>query len=187
MKQLIRFTGFFFLILSMYCCDPIDLHDPNKPRPGYLDQMPEETSIGANTFGCYINGELAAAQGVYQEKGARYLPELPYVNGFWDRYSGWINRDSIYTDMRLSFSSQYYYMFIRIPGDLSLGANDCSFFISCDTSELVGTFESLIDITVLDTKKQIISGRFDDMKVNFGDWTIRITKGQFDVNYGTNF
>ena len=186
MKQLIRFTGFFFLILSMYCCDPIDLHDPNKPRPGYLDQMPEETSIGANTFGCYINGELAAAQGVYQEKGAEYFPELPYVNGFWSRYPSVWN-DSTCTYTGLDFDSKYFSIYIELRHDPFLGVNNCNFSIRCDTLDQKPrrTKESSVNITALDTEKQIISGRFDD--IYFESFKIHITHGQFDVNYGTNF
>ena len=68
MKQLTRLIGVILLIINIYSCD-IHWYDPDKPKPGCLNQMPEETSIGANIFGCYINEELAALQGFFQQEG----------------------------------------------------------------------------------------------------------------------
>ena len=80
MKQSTKLIGIILLILNIYSCD-IHWYDPDKPKPGYLNQMPKETSIGANTFGYYINGKLIAAQGYYQEE------ESFFVNGDWHKFS----------------------------------------------------------------------------------------------------
>ena len=67
MKQSTKLIGIILLILNIYSCD-IHWYDPDKPKPGYLNQMPKETSIGANTFGYYINGKLIAAQDIIKKK-----------------------------------------------------------------------------------------------------------------------
>ncbi len=76
-----------FLVIVLTFCSCIDYEDAlskslkehSKSNFGeYLDKMPDKTQVGANTFGCYINGTLAAARGVYPKIGGW----LSIVDGF---------------------------------------------------------------------------------------------------------
>lgn len=181
MKQSTKLIGIILLILNIYSCD-IHWYDPDKPKPRYLNQMPKETSIGANTFGYYINGKLIAAQGYYQEE------ESFFVNGDWHKFSE-------YTRMSLQASSgKHYYMMMQIYDTIRLGINDCFFHIEYNTSGLPGgsgNIKALVDITKFDTIEHIISGRFNDITIpiEFIDSIsiAYITNGQFDVKYEKDF
>lgn len=192
MKQSIKLIGIILLILNIYSCD-IHWYDPDKPKPGCLNQMPEETSIGANTFGCYINEELAALQGFFQQEGIAtnfWGAYTRYVNGFWGEYSKSLDGNNIYTCMNLQANGELYYMYIKIYDTIYLGDNDCSIILELrDPKTLYGYIDNTINIINFDTIEHIISGRFDDITVpiQFTDSIVYISKGQFDIKYGTNF
>lgn len=120
--QCLRILFVSVFLLSFFSCD-FHLYDPDKPKPGYLDEMPEETSIGANTFGCYVNGELAATQGWYQEEGVElydWSSSARYVNGFWEKY-----RND--TCMKLKIHTKGLLYHLRIVDTPFIGANNCYF------------------------------------------------------------
>lgn len=180
MKQSTKLIGIILLILNIYSCD-IHWYDPDKPKPGYLNQMPKETSIVQYIWILY-NGKLIAAQGYYQEE------ESFFVNGDWHKFSE-------YTRMSLQASSgKHYYMMMQIYDTIRLGINDCFFHIEYNTSGLPGgsgNIKALVDITKFDTIEHIISGRFNDITIpiEFIDSIsiAYITNGQFDVKYEKDF
>ncbi len=176
------------LLSAVSSCDLFP-EDPTKPpKPGYLDYMPEETSIGANTFGCYVNGELAAARGPFQKDGTELYK--PYVSGFWDKYE--YKND---TCMILDIVTKNYVFWIKIRKHPHLGENDMEFYADKRESDIsFGGSDAVLNIIRFDTVEHIISGRFDNIKVpstpiydsNITD-TLYITNGQFDIKYGQDF
>ena len=192
MKQLTRFIGIIFVVLGIYGCQ-YEILDPGWR--GYFGDMPEETSVGANTFGCYISGELVASGEVPQKEGLKETWWWPrFVNGFWDRYSDsyqipdtWMFKDTTYTKMRLDFQGKNHTLQLTISDIPVVGTHDCRFWLRFSSSESSGiVFQSPVEITTFDTVNQIISGRFNE-DVDWGDSIIHITEGQFDIKYGKNF
>lgn len=71
MKQLLLFS-ITFLLLSGSC------RKNRQPNP--IDQLPPETTTGANTFGCLIDGKLFKPGGA-QLSGGSLSCNYQYLNG----------------------------------------------------------------------------------------------------------
>ena len=175
-----------FVLLCLFTITSCEFfpEDPNKPpKAAYLDYMPEETNIGANTFGCYVNGKLEAVRGLFQKEGI--APHLgSYVNGFWEKYKN-------DTTLKLHIISKQATFYIHLHKCPHLGDNNCSFYLSLQSvSQGSGSIDTTsIDILKFDTISHIISGRFNDITIpmQFPESIVHLTDGQFDIKYGQNF
>jgi hypothetical protein len=142
--------------------------------------LPPETQTGANTFGCYINGELFVASSKYapwghSHIGAGYLRGMKLLTFGGYGKSGVLGieiidpKEGVYMKMtRASF----------VPNDE--WGRDCFLFGGKEIGE--------ITLTKLDTVNCIVSGRFkfqgkcSDPLFNItGDSTVNITEGRFDI------
>lgn len=144
--------------------------------------LPPETQIGANTFGCKVNGEVWIPE-VPVNFGGLYKLETDYYQGVFFVSAQRKSRNGPLFSIHLNITDGFYnirkYHFFK---DSSLASfNDYSKPDYC-----IYKTDSLnkgeLKITKLDTKLRIISGTFYfDAKSSCG--TIKITEGRFDVNY----
>lgn len=182
----------FFIFLLLSSCDRLfDSNDSDESKPGYLDYLPEKTQVGANTFGCYINGELAASKSRYQIEGVKssMLGPYDYVNGFWGIYSGFLNREKVDTIMRLRILLKQAYLSMEFDS-LHRDKYNCEVYIQFrDNPDLSGSVVTTVDITKLDRSNHIISGEFKAINVPLYriDSVVHLRKGRFDIKYGTKF
>ena len=150
--KMMLFMGYFLLLLLFSGCDEDETVD--------ITVMPDATTVGANTFGCLIDGWV-------------------YVGG---RYS--ISGFMIYHTPSISF---HYYPEVKTMGVSVLVKRDktLSFTIHNPEEGKQTVFtgarweagelgDGVVTITRFDAEKQIVSGRFE------GEY---ITHGRFDVQY----
>lgn len=183
MKQLLYY---FIALIAICSCDL--LPDPDYPKEGYLNYMPEETQIGANTFGCYINGKLVAVQGKYKQEGT--APSILWfgsiVKGF---YSKEISGD---TTMLINIQiSPYEHILLQVT-NLRLDTNsvfECHYCSDKIEGKVPPYVAANVHITKFNKDEQVISARFDTIVIPALDNYpyMELTNGQFDIKYGKNF
>lgn len=185
-----------------------DEDEQEKTYSGFLQEMPKVTNMGANTFGCYINGELMASQGYFQKEGidpSGYWP-TGHVNGFFAERISFVTKKA-HKEMELDFKLECGEMVIQIDTVPQNGLNDCilGMTLKGGTSNYSGSTKTIINI-FFDKKNRIISGKFDDVRMEASreasGWEsgtsqscdiqsdiilLYLTDGRFDVKYGQNF
>lgn len=189
MKKLIELLC-VILLTQTSCVQDNSFPETDIPRAGYLTKMPEETNVGANSFGCYINKKIVASQGWYQTVGIdsddRYWIEYSrYVNG-WYRYPTFADGMKTYL-MSIQAYCESHYIQIFLKNSINMGQNSCTILLELPDSKKLYIDNVVIDVVRFDTTEHIISGRFDSIETYLDNSTIHITKGRFDVKYGTNF
>ena len=151
-------------------------NDHNAPCE--LDYLPYETSIGANKFGCYMDGELLAVQGHFQEPCRGLIDNM---EGEWDSYG---------QRALLNFYLDYVDMVIDIASRPVAGMNLCRLEMKCPEAGLRGAADGVsVGIICFDEANGIISGRFGPVDVPLCDdagdvvKTVRLTDGRFDMKF----
>ena len=151
-------------------------NDHNAPCE--LDYLPYETSIGANKFGCYMDGELLAVQGHFQEPCRGLIDNM---EGEWDSYG---------QRALLNFYLDYVDMVIDIASRPVTGMNLCRLEMKCPEAGLRGAADGVsVGIICFDEANGIISGRFGPVDVPLCDdagdvvKTVRLTDGRFDMKF----
>ena len=141
----------------------------------YLQYLPYETHIGANKFGCYIDGELAASQGVYQEGSNKG----EYVMGVFAR---------VRMALTLSFDTEHATFFFENTSAPFIGTNAFCMRVTMKQEDASGMVEDApVEITCFDEALGIASGRFGPVDVPLYDAdghllrTVCLTDGLFDV------
>lgn len=168
-----------FLVLSLVGCKKD------------VDELPEPTQTGANTFGAKVNGEFWVPQGF------GVVPTAPLIEA---RYSG---NNSIVINARNFASSptetefEIYLKNITSPGTVLLNQNTSNY---PDQSASYGyyvkrrimpLFEYItsaahtgrVEVTRLDTGNHVISGTFEFGAADKTEpsETVTVTEGRFDV------
>ena len=150
-------------------------------------QLPPETTTGAMTFGCKVNGK------VYLPKGGDGFPgiitEYPFLgNG---PGGGWFlniaTRDqsissnspgvSITTDSLLLIEGNSYQL--QIGKGLAAG----EYFLGIFSYKIKNNDNGTLIITKHDQIQRILSGRFSFTATNNNGQKVNITEGRFDVRY----
>jgi hypothetical protein len=184
--QHILFFTTLFLLLTACKKDP-----PAEPEPTGIT-MPPATHTGANTFGCYIDGEL------YVGGGANSYWDYPPVSGSFNEGTRRLNligkrylnneideSDDIIILAFISESKGVYDFQYNVEGKTEgyrnwLGQR-CDYYYR-DIPDL-----GKLTITHLDEEKNIISGTFYMNLINegceTGDTLMKITDGRFDFRY----
>ncbi|MFT5984460.1 MAG: hypothetical protein ACI9RM_002925 [Ulvibacter sp.] len=190
------------LLLVIFCCFSCGKDDDGPDNPYGL---PNATKVGANTFGCLINGEPWVAEdnrllgkdinATYDEIGvgvsdnsyftisSKYFPESsfpPPDSAISDIFS--IRVTPIYSEGEVDFSSLtrkeavYKSGFLNIPGTLNIYELDTLYS------------DNYINVSNLDLENNIISGEFTFrlIRPNNSLDVILITDGRFDVVYQPN-
>ena len=168
-KNLFKITA-----IALFIALPLSCVEPEEPT-----ELPPETQTGANTFGCYVNGELFVAQ--------------PHFSGFHVRnyvdamYGTSLSGES-YVEIYGSNKSIYIMLVIInpdtnnlfIPSSINYSNNGIDFY---------GRNTGEVFFTKLDLENQIVSGTFefeipllkDGEAVE--DSTVKITEGCFDIKF----
>lgn len=155
--------------------DPIwGLNDePNDSR--YLKYLPYETHIGANKFGCYVDGKVAASQGVFQKS----FNQGEYVMGVLDRAR---------MALTLTFDTKHATFFFENTLAPFVGVNAFRIRVTMKQEDASGMVEDApVEITCFDEALGIASGRFGPVDVPLYDAdghllrTVCLTDGLFDV------
>jgi hypothetical protein len=175
------------LALVIVACkkDPPPNPEPTEPV------LPPLTNTGANTFGCYINGELFVAN-----NGESFW-SLPAISGSFDEIenllsiqgSREIDRDenSVKSDnlrYRVAVSDgpgvyDMYFETDHYKGYASTGLDKCDYYHNL-------LDRGVCEITFLDKEQNIIAGTFHMDLINEDcaeDTLMKITDGRFDFQY----
>ena len=166
----------FGYLIELYPEKSLDRHNQSC----YLQEMPYETHIGANKFGCYVDGELAASQGDFQ-KGAY---QGQYVMGVMGRVSvSWSK-----AALGLSFDTEYATFIFEDESAPFVGTNAFRVKVTMKQEDASGMVEDApVEITYFNETSRIVSGRFGSVDVPLYDAdgnflrTVCLTDGLFDV------
>lgn len=149
--------------------------DENPFVPG--TELPPETTIGANTFGCIINGKVWRNGGYFNPAESLNIPEMSETRlaiaasrNVTDTLSGiniWILDIGISEGKYLCDSLNIY-----IRYNLFFGGSVC---------EYIYAEEGEVEITHYDLDNRIVSGRFNAILKLDGCEDIVITEGRFDL------
>lgn len=157
-----------------------------------IDQLPPATQVGANTFGCLINGQafipktkgLLAGGGGGAPIQSQYMlisanGTAFYITARRDMGNGSVDGVSISTDsLRISEGKTLLLTKSSTPG-LAAGFYGINLASYKTNSNVIGQ----LTITHLDTIKQIVSATFHFNAVSKRGDTVKITNGRFDVHY----
>jgi hypothetical protein len=174
--------------LALPACKKDDLDCP--------PDLPCATQTGANTFGCYINGEPWVAE------IAPYVldPTLHKIEAEYDEDGYGSNYDNLLSIKgHKTNDSTDGFISINLKPVRSVGEISHTNMISFEVSALIVTtnkgqfinavgfnldtyYDYSIEITHLDTAKNIISGTFYFTGTSPKD-TVKVTKGRFDIKY----
>ena len=175
------FSSILFIGLTSCKKDPPVINQPTAPT------LPALTHTGANTFGCYIDGELFVAN------DGESVWSIPAVSGSFDeetreltiqgtRYSGDNIREFIVLLSDI-IDNKGQYKFKTYEGDVvgyrNHGGDNCDYNYN-------PMIDEYISITYLNETKNIISGTFSMTLINKDcptKTTLKITDGRFDFHY----
>jgi hypothetical protein len=175
MKPQKLYTPLLALLLAL-CLTGCEKNNPFAPGT----ELPPETTTGANTFGCIVNGKVWRNGGYFNPAESLNIPEM--------------------TESRLQIAAARKVtdtltsIHIRIWTDeISIGAYSCD-SMSINISYLLilaganGTayeypyaHEGVVEITRYDLENRIVSGRFNALLKLDGCEDIVITDGRFDL------
>jgi hypothetical protein len=157
-------TSLFFLLIFTCCCE--------KDEEQII--MPDETSVGAHTFGCYVNNDLfvhpkrkAVGQYWYPSLDAHYYVKdslLKIIS--YDFY----NRSIVIADTLIEVGKTH-----RVISATYTDENNNAFTTNDDLF-------AEIHLTKLDTIHLIVSGTFSfKAKHDKSDSIVNVTNGRFDI------
>ncbi|MBN4071475.1 hypothetical protein JYT72_03075 [Crocinitomix catalasitica] len=175
MKNYLFFKKTMLLAFCFTLISVLASCDKNKPK-----ELPPITETGANTFGCYLDGQ------VFTPKGNLATPGLESTfyssnNGLWIAAINKTDFGStivIYVRIGDGLDSPGVYQNIygtSSPDYIDYGLAEGNYYIDSMTTHFV-------EITKLDLEQNLVSGRFEFSVVNpVSNDTIRITDGRFDI------
>lgn len=149
-------------------------------------QLPPETTTGAMTFGCKINGKILIPKGGNGFPGI--LTEYPFLGngpgGGWflsiigtDRKSEGMPAVSIATDSLLLVEGNTYNL------EDKKGHANAEHFSGLFTYKIFSPNSGVLTITKHNQSLRILSGRFSFTATNSNGEKVNITEGRFDVRY----
>jgi hypothetical protein len=151
-----------------------------------IDNIVPATQIGANTFGCIINGEICKTT-FYKEKNFG-------INLFSNEgvtYSGWAGtQDSSMRFYAVTNEPNYSFIFnfkydngvgIYHTYNYSFVQYTCTLYANNSIYETDNTHIATIDITKSDLSKNMIAGTFEMELVNKKNEVIHVSEGRFDI------
>ncbi|MFD1551870.1 hypothetical protein DNU06_01775 [Putridiphycobacter roseus] len=187
MKQLLLLMCLCFSIASINtACHKIKAN-PAEPID-LTPKLPQATHIGANTFGCYINGALFIAQSNNYNKVIPIYCSYNKISENELRIQGSRLNDSVRDNVRfIAFIDKGVGAYeMDVTGDNQDGYNIYTTdSIWCFDYNFSLTEKGMLDITFLDTVDRIISGNFQ-MQLYNEDCPLKIvsiTDGRFDLKY----
>jgi hypothetical protein len=189
MKNLLKIGCFGIVLFFLGGCYKSNIGVEEK----YVPVMPPITTIGANTFGCYVNGKLWVAFTNPQFFDPNAMK--PTFADFDDKSGG---KNWFYLTGYLKYDNFYQVMNFSIILDNGIGkylmkkqpVNDERFVDyhiadpnQCAAYQLDETKSNQVEITFLDQQKRIAAGKFEMTVYNECGDTLKITDGRFDVKF----
>ncbi|MFK8046126.1 MAG: hypothetical protein AB8B72_11570 [Crocinitomicaceae bacterium] len=172
-----------FLVILCLACTKIEPTPPIDNTP----KLPEATKVGANTFGCYINGELFLPERVSYTGSTGISISYNSISKDELRIQATRENDTIFDNVRFtSFVKSTGKTPIKIWEDHTTGYSTFYYYYGdCESYKYIENDTVLLDITYLDTIKRIISGtfEFDLIGKKCDDEILSITDGRFDLRY----
>lgn len=175
-KSILLLVIIAFFCTSMMCdCDD---DSPNEP------QLPPETTIGANTFGCLIDGKVwrNKTSFPYSSLSISQLSEdwlIIIANNYLDDTISTIGLNiRIKSIMEKKYELDTSNCFIVYSKIYEEGNYSCVW--SKESSNYVNS-TGFIELTRFDIQKGIVSGKFEANLSNSDCGTISITEGRFDL------
>ena len=179
--------SFYFIMLLAFtgvCCSCQKDDDSDLPP---IEQLPPQTTVGANTAGCLVNGEVLIPKGNANESTLR----CQYAKRG-DEYTFilFINENTNPSkSVRLLYSQNYPLtenkaIPLTIPNVKQSSWGD--FFIAAgliDTFSTNEEYKGQLLILALDEKRRIISGTFSFKAVNDQGEIVEVSDGRFDMRY----
>ena len=180
--------NFCFVLLLAFtgvCCSCNNDDDSDLPP---IEQLPPQTTVGANTAGCLVNGEVLIPKGNANESTLR----CQYAKrGDEYTFGIFINENSNPTkSVRILYNKKKEPLpinksiLLTIPnidesswGDYLIEAGVLDKFSSN------GQTNGELLILALDETRRIISGTFSFTAINDQGETIEVTDGRFDMHY----
>ena len=157
-----------------------------------IDELPEPTQTGANTFGARINGEMWGPM----KLGVINTPVLEA------RYYGdgtLLITASNYASSPKESEMEIYLYKVTEPGTYQVNDNTAHYprpaanfmyfeerkFTPTDTWITNSKYTGTVTITKLDTENKIVAGTFsfDAMSIGMNPKELRVTDGRFDLKY----
>ena len=180
--------SFCFVLLLAFTgvCGSYKNDDDSDLPP--IDQLPPQTTVGANTAGCLVNGEVLIPKGNANESTLR----CQYAKrGDEYTFGIFINENSNPTkSVRILYNKKKEPLPINKPILLTIPNIDESswgeYLIEAgvlDRFSTNGQTNGELLILALDEAKRIISGTFKFTAINNQGETIEITDGRFDMHY----
>jgi hypothetical protein len=167
------------LLFTSFALSSCNKDDDTPTNP--IDQLPPETQIGANTFGCLINGvpfvvTNTSQQAAIYQGGVLLIGGQKIINNNLTQVNMVISESII--GSLLSENASYILNSNTIPkGEYYTESQNCFYFT---LSNYIGT----LSITNLDQTNFIISGTFEFRAVSTDcEGIINITNGRFDLQY----
>ncbi len=171
-----------FIVLSLFCilfssCKK----DKNNPEPDNPYGLPNATQTGANIFACRVNGQnWISEKGIYSIGGGIYNDTLfafgsldvPYIETFSLRVGEHPVEGGVYA---IAINSSTIF-------DL-LSNKNCSCPNGGCTVNTIYATAGQVNITKIDTQREIVSGKFHAKVPITGCDTLFITDGRFDIRY----
>ena len=194
---------FTFLTISFL----ISCSKKDDPQQLPKDKIPEATTFGANTAGCYINGKLLIPKNNDQAIGGPLIYGLRYHlgNSFGDPLFNDYFAISIENRKDLDGDDIYIHLnqMVQGSGNYTLGQSNGNLFTASPNNNHVvlkrgvnsGNIQTYISsptsgsivITRFDWANNIISGTFSFSLYNVNNPSdlIQVTEGRFDINLVT--
>lgn len=173
----------FLLAIILISCTSMMCECDDKTT--YEPQLPPETTTGANTFGCLVNGKVWRNGGVGFPNYSLAISQLSEnwliviaKNNYGDTISGFsfnIKINSI-IERKYSLDTSNCFIYFSKINNKDGGA--------CIWSKEESTFMNAIgfvELTRFDISNGIVSGRFEATLKNSDCGTLNITKGRFDI------
>ncbi len=166
------------ITFSLICCEK----DTQSKPIAEIDKLPPATQIGANTFGCLLDGKAFKPDGGNNSLQCFYQV-VNYDYYFYIRGTKHISPDTIVSIYVVSqkkqiFQGETYDLFEKIDGNvfgsyaINLTSNTTSHLLSGKTT-----------ITKLDPINYIVSGTFWYDIIDYQGVKHEIREGRFDMHY----
>ena len=177
--------NFCFVLLLAFtgvCCSCKNDDDSDLPP---IEQLPSQTTVGANTAGCLVNGEVLIPSGRANEtklrcQYAKRQGVYTFGLSFHDKEQEFIKSILLRTENIKLEQGQSYKFLERSHtcwGEYSIEAG------LIDSFETDSNHSGILSITHIDEEQRIISGTFSFTAINDQGETIEVTDGRFDMHY----
>lgn len=178
--------SFCFILLLAFtgvCCS-CQKDDDSDLSP--IEQLPPQTTVGANTAGCLVSGEVLIPKGNNNSSStlrcqyAKRQGVYTFGLSFHDKEQEFVKSILLRTE-NIKLEQGKSYKFLERSdtcwGEYSIEAG------LIDSYETDSNHSGILSITHIDEEQRIISGTFSFTAINDQGETVEITDGRFDMHY----